>query len=506
MKFNKNLKAASRKQNIFWEARTRILAWYLALTTGFLAVSIPVITRLILFQVNLRVRSDLIEELEAFDSFQQAQFPEIETLNEARLAQLFQEFLNYKIPEDDTFLITILDGQFYRSNPRSRPNILAVESPLMQKWLTLKQPTEGEWTTSNSEIGRILYFTKPIIVRGEVTGILVAAHLTAGEVQEAFDAVKMSLKILIIALLCAALAAWIASGKVLNPLQKLSQTVSSIDESDLKQRIAVTGSGDIAQLTKRFNQMMERLQKVFLSQRELLNDAGHELRTPITIIRGHLELMGDDPQEQQETLAIVFDELDRMSRLVNNLILLAKAERFDFLQEETIDIALFTQEIYSKITTLAQRNWQLNNQGRGYLQGDRQRLTQAIINLAQNAVQHTEETDRIILGSKSDATPRRRQAFTSHSLMQGNAHQESDRHTVSFWIEDTGTGFAPKDRELIFQRFARAANNRRYSQGQGLGLSIVQAIAQAHQGKVEANGEIGKGATFTLILPLNRFK
>lgn len=482
MKFNKNLKAASRKQSIFWEARTRILAWYLALTTSFLALSVPVITHLILFQVNLRVRSDLTEELEAFDNFQQTQFPPIETLNEAKLAKLFKEFLNYKIPEDDTFLITILDGQFYRSSPRSRPYILAAESPLMQKWSTLKEPTEEEWTTSNPEIGRILYLTEPVIVRGEVMGILIAAHLTAGEIDEAFDAVRMSLGILVIVLLFSALAAWTASEKVLNPLQQLSKTVALIDKSDLKQRITVAGEGDIAQLTKRFNQMMERLEKVFLSQRELLNDAGHELRTPITIIRGHLELMGNDPQEQEETLAIVFDELDRMSRLVNNLVLLAKAERFDFLQEETIDIALFTQEIYSKITILAPRNWQLDNRGRGNFQGDRQCLTQAIINLAQNAVQHTEETDRIILGSMSD------------------------RHTVSFWIEDTGTGFAPKDRELIFQRFARAANNRRYSQGQGLGLSIVRAIAHAHRGKVEANGEIGKGAIFTLILPLNQVK
>lgn len=235
---------------------------------------------------------------------------------------------------------------------------------------------------------------------------------------------------------------------------------------------------------------MERLQKIFRSQRELLNDAGHELRTPITIIRGHLELMGNDPQEQQETLTIVFDELDRMSRLVNNLILLAKAERFDFLQEETIDVALFTQEIYTKITALAPRDWQLNNLGRGHFQGDRQLLTQAIINLAQNAVQHTKETDSITLGSKSDYA-------TAYP---------TDRHTVSFWIQDTGVGFDPKDRELIFKRFARANKNHRYSQGQGLGLSIVQAIAQSHKGKVEANSEIGKGATFTLILPLNKFK
>ncbi|MGF1590680.1 MAG: sensor histidine kinase [Pleurocapsa sp.] len=480
MKFYHKLKVARRQPDIFWEARTRILAWYITLTTGFLILSLPLIIHLILLQVNLRVRQDLTEELAAFNHFQQVRFPLIEAQDEAKLVQLFEEFLNYKIPEDDTFLITIVDGQFYHSNPRSRPETLAVDSPLMQDWLTLKEPIQGEWTSSDPEIGRILYLTQPIVIREEVRGILVAAHLTAGEVHEAIDVVEISLIIWLIVLIIAALAAWIASGKVLNPLQNLSQTVSSIDESDLKQRITVTGSGEIAQLTKHFNQMMERLQKVFHSQRELLNNAGHELRTPITIIRGHLELMGDDPQEQQETLDIVFDELDRMKRLVNSLILLAKAERFDFLHQETIDIALFTQEIYAKITKLAQRNWQIRARGRGHFQGDRQRLTQAIINLAQNAVQHTETTDSIILGSKSD------------------------RGTVSFWIQDTGEGFAPQEKEVIFQRFARAANNHRYSQGQGLGLSIVQVIAQAHQGKVVANGNLGEGAIFTLILPLNR--
>jgi signal transduction histidine kinase len=471
------LKIFARKRNIFWEARTRILAWYIALITGFLLLSLPLMIHLIFYQVNSRVRSDLIQELEAFKNFQKKQFPSI--TDSEKVHQLFQDFLNYKIPEDDSFLITIIDGQFYHSNPLLRPKVLAIDSPLMQYWSTLQQPTRGEWITSNTEIGRILYLAQPVIVQEEVKGIFVAAHITGGEIQEALNAVKISLVIWLIVLFLAASAAWIASGKVLNTLRNLSQTVSSINESDLEQRITVTGSGEIAQLTKSFNQMMQRLQTVFLSQRELLNDAGHELRTPITIIRGHLELMGNDPQEQQETLEIVFDELDRMSRLIDHLILLAKAERFDFLKEEILDIKLFTEEVYAKITTLAQRNWQLEQIGQGKFKGDRQRLTQAIINLAQNAVQHTQETDSIILRSKIDCD------------------------TVSFWIQDTGEGFASEDRELIFQRFARAANNRRYSQGQGLGLSIVQAIIEAHHGTVEASSDLGKGATFTIILPLD---
>jgi len=473
----RKLKIFARKRNIFWEVRTRILAWYIALITGFLLLSLPLMIHLIFYQVNSRVRSDLIQELEAFKNFQKKQFPSI-TDNE-KVHQLFQDFLNYKIPEDDSFLITIIDGQFYHSNPLLRPKVLEIDSPLMQYWSTLKQPTRGEWITSNTEIGRILYLAQPVIVQEEVKGIFVAAHITGGEIQEALNAVKISLVIWLIVLFLAASAAWIASGKVLNPLRNLSHTVSSINESDLEQRITVTGSGEIAQLTKSFNQMMQRLQTVFLSQRELLNDAGHELRTPITIIRGHLELMGNDPQEQQETLEIIFDELDRMSRLIDHLILLAKAERFDFLKEEILDIKLFTEEVYAKITTLAQRNWQLEQIGQGKFKGDRQRLTQAIINLAQNAVQHTQKTDSIILGSKIDCD------------------------TVSFWIQDTGEGFASEDRELIFQRFTRAANNRRYSQGQGLGLSIVQAIIEAHHGKVEASSDLGKGATFTIILPLD---
>jgi signal transduction histidine kinase len=187
--------------------------------------------------------------------------------------------------------------------------------------------------------------------------------------------------------------------------------------------------------------------------------------------------MGNDPQEQQETLAIVFDELDRMSRLVNNLISLAKAERPDFLELETIDFNLFTQEIYYKIIPLAQRNWQLQITGKGSFRGDRQRLTQAFFNLVQNAIHHTKENDSITLGSK---------------IALDN---------IFFWVQDTGEGFAAADQKLIFQRFARASNNHCTSRGQGLGLSIVEAIVQAHGGKVTAQGELGQGATFTLILP-----
>lgn len=124
--------------------------------------------------------------------------------------------------------------------------------------------------------------------------------------------------------------AWLAAGRVLAPLRAITTTAHAISEADLNQRLPVQGKGELAELAMTFNEMMDRLEAAFVSQREFFNDAGHELRTPITIVRGHLELMGDDPQEQQETLALVIGELDRMSRMVDDMILLAKAERLDF--------------------------------------------------------------------------------------------------------------------------------------------------------------------------------
>lgn len=157
---------------------------------------------------------------------------------------------------------------------------------------------------------------------------------------------------------------------------------------------------------------------------------------------------------------------------------MAKSERPDYLQLETIDISLLTQELYTKATALADRNWQLDAQATGLIVGDRQRLTQAMMNLTENAVQYTTETDTIAIGTA--IAP----------------------NYVRLWVRDTGVGIAECDRERIFERFARASNSRRRSDGSGLGLSIVKAIAQAHGGRVELVSQVGIGSTFTLVLPL----
>ena len=162
--------------------------------------------------------------------------------------------------------------------------------------------------------------------------------------------------------------------------------------------------------------MLDRLEAAFASQKEFISDAGHELRTPITIVRGHLELLEEDPAEREETIELVTDELDRMGRLVNDLQLLAKAQRPDFLQPEPIEADEFTRELFAKASALAGRDWRLGEVASGRIVADRQRLTQAVMNLSQNAVNHTSERDAVELGSAIE-----------------NGH-------MSLWVRDTGDG------------------------------------------------------------------
>jgi signal transduction histidine kinase len=277
----------------------------------------------------------------------------------------------------------------------------------------------------------------------------------------------------------AAAIAWATAGRVLAPLQLLTKTAQSITESDMTQRISVEGTDEIAKLTATFNDMLDRLQVAFESQQEFLKDAGHELRTPITVIRGYLETLKYRPERQEQTIALAIDELDRMSRLVNDLLLLAKAERPDFLALKPEELDWLTEELYLKVRQLANRHWKLESKGLSPIRVDRQRLTQAVMNLIQNAIRHTQQGDTIALGS---------------SVREDHAH---------IWVSDTGEGIALEDQSRIFERFARATTRENQFEGHGLGLSIVQAIAQAHGGWVELSSRPGHGSTFTIVLPLD---
>jgi len=265
-------------------------------------------------------------------------------------------------------------------------------------------------------------------------------------------------------------------------VRELRAAAREISETDLTRRIKATGNDDLTDLTVTFNGMLDRLEEAFGTQRQFLDDAGHELRTPITIIRGHLELVDTmDPSEVAATRALVLDEIDRMARLVDDLIVLAKSRRPGFLAPVAVDVGGLTDEMADKMRGLGERHWRVDARADGHTVLDPQRITQAVLQLASNAVRFTTEGDVIALGSRMSST------------------------TVAFWVRDSGTGITAAEQERVFERFQRGSNTSvdraRPDEGSGLGLSIVAAIAHVHGGSVHIDSTPGKAATFTLTVP-----
>lgn len=460
-------------RKILFGARTQILFWYVVLMASSALVSILAIRQALLTRLQEDVEKSLVRQVEEFRSLTKGRNPTTAQPFGDDVAAIFDVFLSRHIPDEDEFLIALLNGQFYKSSPTALPVPIHSDSALIKQWTQLTQPQQGKAVTTASTI---LFVAEPII-RGKTQGVFVVVHSNSSDRQHVDEAVVVVIQVTMAVLAVASVLAWIVAGRVLAPLRLLTETAHSISESDLTQRILIKGSDEIAELTITFNEMLDRLQAAFSSQRDFMNDAGHELKTPITIIRGHLELLGDDPQERRETLELVIDELDRMSRIVDDLLLLAKAKQPDFLTLEKVEIGLLTEEMFAKAKALAVRDWRLETKGLGSLNADRHRITQAIMQLAKNATQHTTSGDAIALGS---------------SLRDGRA---------CFWVRDTGEGIPLSDQQRIFERFARGSSGSS-SLGVGLGLSIVRAIALSHGGWVELLSRPSHGSTFTIVLPV----
>jgi signal transduction histidine kinase len=463
-------------RRFFFGIRTRIVTWYVVLMACSTGISILAVRQVLSLLLEERGKKVLAQELREFRQL-------VQTCDDScKTPDLFDRFLAQNIPDDGEFLLAIVDGKLYKSSPLALPQIFRKDANYLKNWGKLNQQKQGQIFTLDEQLR---YLAEPIIIAGKPQGVLVIIHSTAGDLRKINEVTAVMLQVTFFVLVIASVITWGVAGKLLQPLQILLARGEGFvrqifgNKNSSSGRQLATHGDEITEFTSHFNEMLNRIGAAFISQRNFINDAGHELRTPITIIRGHLELLEqDNPQEMRETLAIVTDELDRMSRMVNELLLLAKAERPDFLHVETVDIATFMEELFIKLKALGDRNWNLDSKAWGQIVADRQRLTQALINLAQNAVQHTAEYDKITLGSK---------------LLDNQIH---------FWIQDTGEGIELADQQRIFDRFARAAKSRRRSEGYGLGLAIVKAIATSHGGKVELQSYPLKGSTFSIVLPL----
>ena len=269
---------------------------------------------------------------------------------------------------------------------------------------------------------------------------------------------------------------WFVVGRMLSPIRRLQETADSITLTELGARIPTGGNDDISDVTRTVNSMLDRLEGSVDVQRQLLDDVRHELKTPITIVRGHLEMMDPgDADDVSVTRDIGIAELDRMTRLVDDIDMLATVEGDGFAMV-TIEVAGLTARVADLVAVIPDHDWSVEAIGDGTVEGDDDRLLQAWLQLADNAAKYSPPGSAIELGSSTDEVG------------------------VHLWVRDHGPGIPPAARHRIFRRFDRA-HERRSVGGSGLGLAIVDAITKAHDGHCTVTDTPGGGVTFTMHLP-----
>jgi len=358
------------------------------------------------------------------------------------------------------------------------------DSALVARIVSEANPTQVVIGTAKSPLGTLRYLIVPVRVAGDPsTGLYVAAYDLDAELGSVVDSFQTYIRVALIALALVGLVASLAAGRLLRPIRLLREAAAgSSTAADLTQRVPVTGRDDVSELAGAINDMFDRLQDSARSQVRLLNDVGHELKTPITIIRGHLELLdAANVADVEATRALAIEELDRMSTLVSDISLLAASRAPHFVKPAEVDIDSFTHAVGAKASALdPMRDWRVES-ATGLAFIDAGHITQAWLQLADNAVKYSTPVGPIIIAAK--------------------VSQTGTDAWLNLSVRDSGPGIPPDARKRIFERFSRLESSRG-TEGSGLGLSIVSAIAEAHGGTAVLSGEPGQGSTFTIVIPL----
>jgi signal transduction histidine kinase len=392
-------------------------------------------------------------------------------------------------------------GQF---DPRSIANYQPTENLLIQVWgadhlLQLSRPTglktaldRSAWSTTSVTFSNVDDGDTHIRV---MTTHLTSIRGTAGILQVGVDTTLMkisldSLTMILVylmsgTLLITSLIIWLFTGKILAPLTSVTKVSTQIaNADDLGRRVSFKGGSndEVGKMALAFNTTLERLEKLFDSQRRFLADVSHELRTPLTVIKGNVGIIrkfGPD----EESLAGIELEVDRLNRLVGDLLLLNQAEAgmvpFDMTRIELDGLLV---DVVKQLSVIAGKKVKLAVKELEPLQvsGDRDRLKQVFINLISNAITYSTKSDTVNISLRADG----------------------DNAIVT--IQDHGPGISADALPHIFERFYRADKSRAKTTGTGfgLGLSIAKWVTEKHGGKIEAESTVGEGTTFRVTLPM----
>jgi len=391
------------------------------------------------------------------------------------------------LPELNVFSSRSIYVQIRNANGqviRSSPNLMNSSLPINQE--IFDEVSQGRANLITAEVGaaRLRLYTTPLIWNNQTIGMVQVGNPLNG-VQETLQQVFLFLVGgTVIALVFATFVGILLAHLSLKPIDEITSTANRIvSAQDLQQRLRVSGTGDeLDRLSATINHMMARLEDYFKAQVRFSAEVSHELRTPLTIIRGNVDALRhgvESEQERAEIVSTIESALDRMSRLVSDLLMLSRADIGLTLHTEPLELDGVILDVFQEAHALANGvKLSLGHADQVQVCGDSDRLKQLFINLMENAIKHTPQGGSVTL----------------------SVYHEGD--TVRVSVADTGEGMAPEHLPHIFDRFYRVKGQKR--KGTGLGLAIAKWIAEAHGGTISVESELGIGSTFIVRLPVNR--
>jgi two-component system, OmpR family, sensor kinase len=328
--------------------------------------------------------------------------------------------------------------------------------------------------------------TAPVLEGGRVVN-LIQVGMSLQNVFTARNRFLLVMAVLLpLGLLLAGGGGWLLARRALKPVRRMTETAHRITAEHLAERVPETAAGDeLDRLAKTFNDMLGRLDAAFNQIRQFSADASHELQTPLTILKGELEVALRAPrsvEEYQQVLKSGLQEIDRIAHLVEGLLLLARAQAGVLrMDHQPVDLTELVEDVYERLKILADTHsidLQLSPLEPVTVHGDHERLRRLLLNLVENGIKYTRPGGSVTLALERQA---------GWAMLR---------------VADTGIGLAEHEQEQIFQPFYRSPEALTLSErGVGLGLSIARSIALAHGGSIQVASTPGQGSVFTVLIP-----
>jgi heavy metal sensor kinase len=388
---------------------------------------------------------------------------------------------------------------------RKSDNLKNVQLPISLS--ALKNASKGLITFETSRpLGNppLRIITFPVLEKNHLTKMI----QVASSLEQLEDALNTLFIILMIAvpltLLIASMGGQFLANKALKPVDQITQTARMITSKNLNQRIKpLKVKDEISRLIETFNEMISRLDRSFYQVKQFSTDVSHELKTPLTIIKGEVEVAlrkERTSQEYEQILKSNLEEVNRMSQIVEDLLLLSKADSGELrLNKEDMNLTEILNELVAQVNILAQskhlRIETSNHHEEVHILGDPLRIRELFLNLIENGIKYTEAGGSIHIRLTKDT-------LLQEGKLSGWSKGEKEEF-VKIIISDTGIGIAKENHERIFDRFFRVDKARSREQGgSGLGLSICKWIVEAHRGEIKVESDLGKGSSFIVKLPI----